>query len=76
MDRLGRDKIIDAARVCAFSTHGAIGQKRKFIGERYLNHCERVGELVASVPDADVAMIAAAYLHGTVEATDLTTSNC
>ena len=47
------------------------GQTRKYTGEPYINHPEAVAELVRSVSHAE-EMIAAAWLHDTVEDTDAT----
>jgi (p)ppGpp synthase/HD superfamily hydrolase len=41
-------------------------QRRKYTDEPYSEHCRRVAEIVASVTD-DFEMIAAAWLHDTVE---------
>lgn len=59
------------AKRFAFAAHNAIGHRRKYTDEPYTNHLERVAGLVASVVD-DPAMIAAAYLHDTVEDTEVT----
>jgi len=57
-----------AARV---ATEAHDGQFRKYTGEPYVVHPLRVGRIVAGVfPSAD--MVCAAYLHDTVEDTDLT----
>jgi len=59
------------AREFAFDVHNKIEHKRKYTGDPYTNHLEQVAQLVASVVD-DEAMIAAAYLHDSVEDTDTT----
>lgn len=51
--------------------HGAIGQVRKYSGEPYINHPIAVAALVKSVPHTK-EMVAAAYLHDTVEDTAAT----
>jgi (p)ppGpp synthase/HD superfamily hydrolase len=63
--------LVSRAREFAFDVHNQIGHKRKYTGDPYTNHLERVAQLVASVVD-DEDMIAAAYLHDTVEDTDTT----
>ncbi len=63
--------LISKAKEFAFAAHNAIGQRRKYTDEPYTVHLERVATLVASVVD-DEAMIAAAYLHDTVEDTAVT----
>ena len=62
-----------AARVFATTHHAAIGQVRKYTGEPYINHPASVVELVRSVPHTEV-MLAAAWLHDTVEDTMATLS--
>ena len=52
------------AQKFAFEAHK--DQKRKYTGEPYFNHCEEVANIVSSV-EHTVEMIAAAYLHDTVE---------
>ena|GEM_PF-464574 len=68
------NSLISKAKDFAFSVHGAIDHRRKYTGEPYTVHLENVAMLVASVID-DEAMIAAAYLHDTVEDTDTTISD-
>jgi (p)ppGpp synthase/HD superfamily hydrolase len=63
--------LVTRAKTFAFAAHNAIGQRRKYTDEPYTAHLERVAQLVASVVDDD-AMIAAAYLHDTVEDTPTT----
>lgn len=65
------DDLISRARDFAFKAHNAIDHRRKYTDEPYTTHLERVAQLVASVVD-DPAMIAAAYLHDTVEDTETT----
>lgn len=64
-------KLVANARTFAFDAHNAIGQRRKYTDEPYTVHLERVSQLVASVV-SDREMIAAAYLHDTVEDTPVT----
>lgn len=57
----------------AFATHhhGAIGQVRKYTGEPYINHPAAVVALLRTVPHTE-EMLAAAWLHDTVEDTAAT----
>ena len=63
--------IVDKAFVFASAAHAAIGQKQKFSGEDYIVHPIEVASWVRSIK-GDENMIAAAYLHDTVEDTDVT----
>jgi len=56
--------------ICA-SAHQRIGQQRKYNNQPYDVHLHAVAKLVASVTD-DPEMIAAAWLHDTVEDTPAT----
>lgn len=56
--------LIDSARAFASAAHK--GQFRKYTGEEYIVHPAAVAELVSSVTD-NADMIAAAWLHDTVE---------
>jgi (p)ppGpp synthase/HD superfamily hydrolase len=49
--------------------HAAVSQLRKYTGEPYINHPAAVAEIVRSVPHTE-EMLAAAWLHDTVEDTD------
>lgn len=62
--------IIERARLAATFAHGAKGQVRKYTGTPYIEHPERVAELVGLAGGND-QMIAAAYLHDVVEDTDV-----
>ena len=61
----------DRARLFATAAHAAVGQKRKYTGEDYIVHPAAVVEIVRSVPHTE-ALIAAAWLHDTVEDTQVT----
>lgn len=54
-----------------FAAKAHVGQKRKYTGEPYIAHPAAVVALVQSVPHTP-EMIAAAWLHDTVEDTDTT----
>ena len=65
------DDLIEKARIYAIGAHARINQLRKYTRQPYDVHLKAVAELVASVSD-DEAMIAAAWLHDTVEDTPAT----
>lgn len=62
--------MINTAKYFAIAAHQAIGQKRKYTGEPYWHHPERVVEIISMV-DHTPMMIAAAWLHDVVEDTDV-----
>lgn len=62
---------LGTAREFAEAAHASIDQRRKYTGEPYIAHPAAVVELVRSVPHTD-EMIAAAWLHDTVEDTPVT----
>ena len=59
---------VERARVFATAAHAAVGQVRKYTFEPYIVHPTEVASIVASVPHTN-EMLAAAYLHDTVEDT-------
>lgn len=59
------------SRAKEFATQKHFGQVRKYTGEPYVNHPAAVVEIVRSVAHTE-AMLAAAWLHDTVEDTDTT----
>lgn len=61
----------ERARRYATEVHAAAGQRRKYTDEPYIVHPAAVVELVRSVTD-DENMLAAAWLHDTVEDTGTT----
>lgn len=61
----------DKARRYATKAHADAGQRRKYTDEPYIVHPAAVVELVRSVTD-DETLLAAAWLHDTVEDTDST----
>ena len=63
--------LIERARLFATSAHQRIGQQRKYSNQPYQVHLQAVAELVAGISD-DPEMIAAAWLHDTVEDTPAT----
>ena len=67
-----KDSIILKAYAFADAWHA--GQKRKYTGEPYIVHPVAVANIVATVPH-DLNMLAAAYLHDTIEDTSATYEN-
>lgn len=65
------DTLAERARRFATKAHGAIDQRRKYTNAPYIVHPQAVMEIVSSVPH-DEAMLAAAWLHDTVEDTPTT----
>ena len=63
--------LIDKARAFATRAHRSIDQRRKYSLLPYEVHLEAVADIVASV-SSDPEMIAAAWLHDTVEDTSVT----
>jgi len=63
--------MLERARHYATEAHGRIDQRRKYTGQSYDVHLQRVAEIVATVTD-DAEMLAAAWLHDTVEDTPAT----
>lgn len=62
--------LIVTARAFSIAAHEAVGQKRKYTFEPYWHHCVEVAEIVqTSAVGATSEMIAAAWLHDTVEDT-------
>jgi (p)ppGpp synthase/HD superfamily hydrolase len=64
--------LVEKARVFATAAHCAVGQKRKYTGEDYIVHPEEVASLVKSTRGATDEMIAASWLHDTLEDTQVT----
>lgn len=63
--------LAERARQFASAAHRDVGQLRKYSGQPYEVHLQRVAEMVAAVTD-DPEMIAAAWLHDVVEDTPTT----
>lgn len=66
-----RDSLEEQARRYATQAHAAAGQRRKYTDEPYIVHPAAVVELVRSITD-DQQILAAAWLHDTVEDTPST----
>lgn len=63
--------IVERAKEFAIAAHDAANQVRKYTNQPYWVHPAEVAAIVATVPHTD-AMLAAAWLHDTVEDTDVT----
>lgn len=63
--------VVERARVFATAAHAAVAQLRKYTMEPYIVHPAEVVSIVRSVPHTE-AMLAAAWLHDTVEDTGVT----
>ncbi|MGK3143997.1 HD domain-containing protein [Pantoea sp. C2G6] len=66
-----QDSLEEQARRFATEAHAGAGQRRKYTDEPYIVHPAAVAELVRSVSH-DAALLAAAWLHDTVEDTAIT----
>lgn len=62
--------MVAKARTFAIAAHHAVGQKRKYTGESYVVHLKEVATTVANRPHTP-EMVAAAWLHDTVEDTQV-----
>lgn len=61
--------IVERARVFATAAHAAVKQVRKYTGEPYIVHPAEVAGMIDSLEGATFEMVAAAWLHDTVEDT-------
>jgi (p)ppGpp synthase/HD superfamily hydrolase len=66
--------LVERARVFATAAHAAVGQTRKYTFEPYIVHPAEVAGIVARVPHTP-EMLAAAWLHDTVEDTGVTNTD-
>lgn len=64
-------EIVERARVFATAAHAAVGQTRKYTFEPYIVHPAEVAMIVAEAGGTP-EMVAAAWLHDTVEDTGVT----
>jgi hypothetical protein len=64
-------ELVDRARIYATEAHQRINHRRKYNNEPYHVHLSAVAKLIAAVTD-DEEMVAAAWLHDTVEDTQAT----
>lgn len=58
------------AKYFAIAAHEAIGQKRKYTGERYWRHCESVARMVKEAGGSE-DMVCAAWMHDACEDTQV-----
>ena len=63
--------LVEQARVFATAAHAAVGQTRKYTFEPYIVHPAEVASIVTQA-GGTAEMIAAAWLHDTVEDTEVT----
>lgn len=63
---MNNSQLINTASTFAKEAHDSIGQRRKYTGEPYHVHLERVANIVATVTN-DAEIIAAAWLHDIIE---------
>ncbi len=63
--------VVDKARRYASKAHASIDQRRKYTNDPYIVHPQAVADIVSSVPHTE-EMLAAAWLHDTVEDTSTT----
>ena len=68
------DSLVERSKAFAIAAHRAIDHRRKYTGDPYDVHLSAVAELVESVGGTP-EMIAAAWLHDTVEDTPTTISD-
>ena len=66
-----KDELVKKARAYATEQHKRIDQRRKYSNQPYHEHLKAVADIVGSV-SKDQKMIAAAWLHDTVEDTQAT----
>jgi (p)ppGpp synthase/HD superfamily hydrolase len=64
--------IVERARVFATAAHAAVKQVRKYTFEPYIVHPAEVAGIVDALEGATFEMVAAAWLHDTVEDTGVT----
>jgi guanosine-3',5'-bis(diphosphate) 3'-pyrophosphohydrolase len=65
--------IVLITNACDFAARRHVNQRRKGdAGEPYINHLAEVAELLARATDGDAVLVAAAYLHDTLEDTATT----
>lgn len=64
------EDMVVKAEIFATQAHALVEQKRKYTGEDYIVHPARVAKIVRDFGGSD-AQIAAAWLHDTVEDTDV-----
>jgi (p)ppGpp synthase/HD superfamily hydrolase len=65
----GDRPLVERVRAFALGAHAALNQRRKYTGEPYAVHLAEVVALEMRVRDVTTEMIAAAWLHDTIEDT-------
>lgn len=67
------DSIVRSAYVFAFAAHSAVGQKRKYTDEHYINHPAKVVQILRDyITFPSNEMLCAAWLHDVLEDTQVT----
>lgn len=64
-------KMILRSQYLAIGAHAGRGHLRKYTGVPYYRHCEAVADIVAGVIPEEYAAIGAAWLHDTIEDTEI-----
>lgn len=64
---------IQKAQIFATAAHAAVGQRRKYTNEPYINHPTEVVNIIRNNVQWTAEMLAAAWLHDVVEDTGVTT---
>lgn len=62
--------LVESAKIYAKASHEKVGQLRKYTNDPYIVHPAEVAQIVSTVEHTD-EMLAAAWLHDTVEDTDV-----
>lgn len=70
-ERNAKETLIDRARKCAINAHSALDHRRKYTNEPYQEHLASVASMVEGASGTP-EMIAAAWLHDSVEDTATT----
>jgi (p)ppGpp synthase/HD superfamily hydrolase len=65
-NHINKKTLLENAKRFAIEAHESIQQKRKYTGEPYYIHCERVVEILLGVT-TDEEMLAAAWMHDVLE---------
>lgn len=71
LNALSRFQLVSHAMAFAVAAHAAVGQRRKYTGEAYIEHPTRVVGILTEAGINDPETLAAAWLHDVVEDTDV-----
>jgi (p)ppGpp synthase/HD superfamily hydrolase len=71
LNALSRFQLVTHAMAFAVAAHAAVGQRRKYTGEAYIEHPTRVVVILTEAGINDPETLAAAWLHDVVEDTDV-----